>query len=277
MTAGRRTSLSAGAARAMHACLTLRFLALGYLAFGFLALACAGAVFAANFPALTDRIVDQANVIPAATRDALEPKLADLEAKSGIQLVVATVASLGGEEIEPYANELFRTWKLGEKTKNNGVLLLVAPNQRKVRIEVGYGLEGTLTDALSKVIITNAIAPRFKAGDFGDGVSRGVDDIITVLTTDSSEWQQRPSLRLDNQQSFDFGDMILIALLIGLVTLLVVSPGFRWFVLNVALNILVNSGGSRGGGGFSSGGSSGGGGFSGGGGSSGGGGASGSW
>jgi uncharacterized protein len=269
MTAGRRTSLSAGAARAM--------LALGYLALGFLALACAGAVIAANFPALTGRIVDQANVIPAATRDALEPKLADLEAKSGIQLVVATVASLDGEEIEPYANALFRSWKLGEKTKNNGVLLLVAPNQRKVRIEVGYGLEGTLTDALSKVVITNAIAPRFKAGDFGDGVSRGVDDIITVLTTDSSEWQQRPSLRLDNQQSFDLGDMILIALLIGLVTLLVVSPGFRWFFLNVALNILVNSGGSRGGGGFSSGGSSGGGGFSGGGGSSGGGGASGSW
>jgi uncharacterized protein len=242
-----------------------------------LALACAGlAVFAANFPALTGRIVDQANVIAAETRNAIEPKLADLEAKSGIQLVVATVASLEGQEIEPYANALFRTWKLGEKTKNNGVLLLVAPNQHRVRIEVGYGLEGTLTDALSKVIVTNAIAPRFKSGDFGDGVSRGVDDIITVLTTDSSEWQQRPSLRLDNQQSMDVGDWILIALLIALVTLLVFSPGFRWFFLNVALNILLNSGGSRGGGGFSGGGSSGGG-FSGGGGSSGGGGASGSW
>jgi uncharacterized protein len=266
MTAGRPTSVSAGAARGMLAVMVL----------GFLALACVGAVLAADFPALTGRIVDQANVIPAATRNVIEPKLADLEAKSGIQLVVATVASLGGEEIEPYANELFRAWKLGEKTKNNGVLLLVAPNQRKVRIEVGYGLEGTLTDALSKVIIVNAIAPRFKAGDFGDGVSRGVDDIITVLTTDSSEWQQRPSLRLDNQQAPDFVGWVLIALLIGLVTLLIVSPGFRWFFLNVALNILVNSGGSRGGGGFSSGDSSGGG-FSGGGGSSGGGGASGSW
>jgi uncharacterized protein len=251
-----------------------RFLALGFFMFGVLALACAGAVLAANFPALTGRIVDQANVIPAATRDAIEPKLADLEAKSGIQLVVATVASLDGEEIEPYANELFRAWKLGEKTKNNGVLLLVAPKERKVRIEVGYGLEGTLTDALSKVIIVNAIAPRFKAGDFGDGVSRGVDDIITVLTTDASEWQQRPSLRLDNQPSTDFADWVPIALLIGLVTLLIVSPGFRWFFLNVVLNlaidILLNSAGSRGG-------SSGGGGFSGGGGSSGGGGASGSW
>src|SRR5271156_3917311 len=212
MTAGRRTSVFAGAARAKPACLKLRFLAFGFLAFGLLVLACAGAVPAANFPALTGRIVDQANVIPVATRNALDPKLAHLVTKSGIQLVVAAVASLGGEEIEPYANELFRTWKLGEKTKNNGVLLLVAPNERKVRIEVGYGLEGTLTDALSRVIITNAIAPRFKTGDFGDGVSRGVDDIITVLTTDSSEWQQRPSLRLDNEPS-SVGDWILIALL----------------------------------------------------------------
>ncbi len=230
-------------------------------------------VLAVNFPALTGRIVDQANIIPATTRGAIEAKLADLEARSGIQLVVASVSSLDGEEIEPYANELFRNWKLGEKTKNNGVLLLVAPNERKVRIEVGYGLEGTLTDALSKVIIANAIAPRFKTGDFGGGVSRGVDDIIAVLTTDASDWQQRPSLRLDKQQTADPLSWLLIAGLIALGTLLIVSPGFRWFFLNVLLNILLNSGG----GGFSGGRSSGGGGFSGGGGSSGGGGASGSW
>ena len=99
--------------------------------------------------------------------------------------MVATVNSLEGQDIEPYANELFRNWKLGEKAKNNGVLLLVAPNERRVRIEVGYGLEKTLTDALSKVIIVNAITPRFKAGDFSGGISRGVDDIITVLTTDA--------------------------------------------------------------------------------------------
>jgi len=237
------------------------------------ALLCTSLVaFAANRPALTGRIVDQANIISIDTRSALEPKLADLETKSGIQLVVATVTSLDGEEIEPYANELFRSWKLGEKTKNNGVLLLVAPNERRVRIEVGYGLEGTLTDALSKVIITNAIAPRFKTGDFGGGISRGVDDIITVLTTDASEWQKRPSLRLDDQPTTDPMNWLLMAGLIALVTLLIVSPGFRWFFLNVMLNLLLNSGSSRGSGGFSSGG-----GFSGGGGSSGGGGASGSW
>ena len=196
------------------------------------------------------RIVDQANVIPVETRTALEPKLADLEAKSGIQLVVATVTSLEGQEIEPYANELFRAWKLGEKTKNNGVLLLVAPNERRVRIEVGYGLEGTLTDALSKVIITNAITPRFKTGDFGGGIARGVDDIITVLTTDASEWQQRPSLRLDSPSTPQIPTWLFIAGLIAVVALAIVSPGFRWFLLGM----LMNSGGRSSGGGWSSGG-----------------------
>jgi uncharacterized protein len=238
----------------------------------FAALLCSLTIaFALTFPSLTGRVVDQANIIAPATRTAIEQKLADLEAKSGIQLVVATVTSLEGQEIEPYANQLFRNWHLGQKTKNNGVLLLVAPNERRVRIEVGYGLEGTLTDALSKVIITNAIAPRFKAGDFSGGISRGVDDIITVLTTDAPEWQPRPALRLDSKQTVDPGSWVLIFGLIILVTLLIVSPGFRWFFFNVALNILLSSGSS------SSGGSSGGGGFSGGGGSSGGGGASGSW
>jgi uncharacterized protein len=229
------------------------------------------ALAALHLPELTGRVVDQANIIPAPTRSALETKLADLESKSGIQLVVATIASLEDSDVETYANQLFRAWKLGEKQKNNGVLLLVAPNEHRVRIEVGYGLEGTLTDALSKIIIANAIAPRFKAGDFDGGVSRGVDDIITVLTTDAAEWQQRPSLRLDHQPAPDWLDWLLIAGALALMTLLVVSPGFRWFFLNVALNILLNPGSSRGGG------YSGGGGFSGGGGSSGGGGASGSW
>ena len=230
------------------------------------------AAVAQTFPALSGRIVDQANVISADARRVIEPKLVDLEAKSGIQLVVATVNSLEGQEIEPYANAMFRNWKLGEKTKNNGVLLLVAPKERRVRIEVGYGLEGTLTDALSKVIIANAITPRFKAGDFSDGISRGVDDIVTVLTTDAAEWGKRPALRLDNPPASDPVNWVLILIAIVIIVLLVVSPGFRWFFFNVVLNILLSSGGS----GSSSGGSSGGG-FSGGGGSSGGGGASGSW
>ena len=225
---------------------------------------------AANFPALTGRVVDQADIIGAPVRADLETKLADLESKSGIQLVVATVKSLEGQEIEPYANELFRTWKLGEKTKNNGVLLLVAPNEKRVRIEVGYGLEGTLTDALSKVIITNAITPRFKTGDFAGGITRGVDDIITVLTTDASEWQKRPSLRVDSEPASAPVPWLVVVIAFIVIGLMIVSPAFRWMVFAMLM-----SGRS---GGFGSGGfSSGGGGFSGGGGSSGGGGASGSW
>jgi uncharacterized protein len=239
-----------------------------------LAAAPAGAV---TYPALTGRVVDQANIISATARGALEAKSAELESKSGIQLVVATVRSLEGQEIEPYANGLFRTWQLGEKNSNNGVLLLVAPNERRVRIEVGYGLEGTLTDALSKVIITNAITPRFKAGDFSDGITRGVDDIITALTTDASEWEKRPALRIDNNPpDVPLNGWIFVLVAFVIIGGMIISPTFRWIVFS----ILASSGGggsssrggwSSGGGGFS------GGGFSGGGGSSGGGGASGSW
>ena len=238
---------------------------------------------ALTFPPLTGRIVDEAGLLSPQAEAAIEPKLADLEQRSGIQLVVATVSSLEGQEIEPYANELFRTWKLGEANKNNGILLLVAPNERRVRIEVGYGLEGTLSDALSKVIITNAITPRFKTGDFGDGVDRGVDDIITVLTTDASEWEARPDLRLDRAPEAEAPRWLLIAGFFAFFTLFVVSSGFRRLVNNVLLGLLVSSGGGRSGGhsrgGYSGGGSwgGGGGGFSGGGGSSGGGGASGGW
>jgi uncharacterized protein len=240
-----------------------------------LALAAAAAL-ALTFPPLTGRIVDQANIIPQQTREALEPKLTELEQKSGIQLVVATVNSLEGQEIEPYANELFRFWKLGEKTKNNGVLLLVAPKERRVRIEVGYGLEGTLTDALSAVIIANAITPRFKTGDYGGGITRGVDDIITVLTTDESEWSKRPSLRLDRPQAAHPTNWVGIIALAAFLVLLVVSPGFRTLVFAMLLTGRGGGGYGGGGGGFGGGGR-GGGGFSGGGGSSGGGGASGRW
>ena len=244
-----------------------------------------GAVFfayAANLPALAGRIVDQASLLTPAAQAGLETKLKSLEDKSGIQLVVATVRSLEGIEIEPYANTLFRAWKLGENTKNNGVLLLVAPNEHKVRIEVGYGLEGTLTDAMSKIIIANAIVPRFKAGDFSGGIERGADDVIATLTTDSSDWQKRPQVRAEDQQS------LLDALMPMLIMLI-----FALVILSILRNAGVTGSGTltrgRGGniifmpsGGFSGGlGGGGGGGFSGGfgggGGSSGGGGASGGW
>jgi uncharacterized protein len=233
------------------------------------------ALAALHFPELTGRVVDQANVLSAAARSALDTKLSELENKSGIQLVVATVASLEDNDVETYANQLFRAWKLGEKPKNNGVLLLVAPKERKVRIEVGYGLEGVLTDALSNVIITNQIVPKFKAGDFSGGIERGVDGIIAALTTDTSDWQKKKQVRTDEQ------DSALAALLPFLIVGLFIF--IFWMMSRHARGrgrrgwggpVFIPTGSS-----WSSGGSSwgGGGGFSGGGGSSGGGGASGSW
>jgi uncharacterized protein len=146
-----------------------------------------------NFPTLTGRVVDQANLISATERSELEGKLKALEDKTRVQLVVATVSSLDDEAIEPYATALFNTWRLGQEKKNNGVLLLIAPSEHKVRIEVGYGLEATLTNAKAETIIVNAIVPRFKAGDFDGGIARGVDDIVAAVTTDDA--QAAPSVK----------------------------------------------------------------------------------
>jgi uncharacterized protein len=148
----------------------------------------AGATFASaqslTFPQQTGRVTDEAGILDSATRAALVQKLAALEAKTADQLFVATVKSLQGTSVEDYANRLFRQWGVGQKGKNNGVLLLVAPTERKVRIEVGYGLEGTLTDAVTKLIIENSIVPRFRADDFPGGIARGVDNLVGLLSGD---------------------------------------------------------------------------------------------
>jgi len=236
--------------------------------------------FAFDFPALTGRVVDEAGVMSADSKSDIEAKSKALEDKSGIQLVVATVKSLQGGDIETYANELFRFWKLGEAKKNNGVLLLVAPNERKVRIEVGYGLEGTLTDALSSVIISSAIIPRFKTKDFSGGIERGVDGIISVLSGDSAEWQPKVNVRSDSKsEDVDkLFPLLFTAFLIFFVWYLIRNagdgrppgPGSRGRTIIFPGGSWGSGWGGGGGGGF-------GGGFSGGGGSSGGGGASGSW
>jgi uncharacterized protein len=243
------------------------------------ALWASAALAAANFPPLTGRVVDQANILSPVTTADLERKLADLEQKSRIQLVVATVPSLGGEEIEPYANELFRAWKLGDAKDNNGALLLIAPKERRVRIEVGYGLEGTLTDAVSSIIISNAIAPRFKAGDFNGGVTRGVDDIITALTTDSAEWKPKPTdMRAEHEASLldTLAPFLIFLFIMFVISRISRRNGGGGNVIFIPMGTGGFGGGFRGGGGFGGGGF-GGGGFSGGGGSSGGGGASGGW
>ena len=160
------------------------------MSLGLLALSLASlAALALDFPALTGRVVDQADILSPAVRSDVAAQSKELEEKSGIQLVVATVPSLQGSDIETFANQLFRAWELGQAQKNNGILLLVAPNERKVRIEVGYGLKGTLTDALASTIISGAIVPHFKRGDFSGGVEGGVHGIVAVLRTDPSQWQ----------------------------------------------------------------------------------------
>jgi uncharacterized protein len=250
------------------------------------ALWASGAFATANFPPLTGRVVDQANILSPVTIADLERKLADLEQKSRIQLVVATVPSLGGEEIEPYANALFRTWKLGEAKDNNGALLLIAPKERRVRIEVGYGLEGTLTDALSSVIISSAIVPRFKANDFTGGIERGVDGILSVLSGDTADWQPKPSVRAEDSPQLSNELFSILFLLIVVFVVWSLIGGVRGtssgrYVRRGGGMIFLPTGGSWGSsgrsGGFGGGGGGFGGGFSGGGGWSGGGGASGSW
>jgi uncharacterized protein len=146
---------------------------------------------ALDFPALTGRVVDQAGILDAATRTALTGKLEKLEGQTTDQLVVVTLKSLQGRTIEDFGVELGRTWQIGQKGKNNGMLLIVAPNERKVRIEVGYGLEATLTDAIARVIIDTSIIPRFRANDFPGGIVRGADDIIQVLNGDAESFRPR--------------------------------------------------------------------------------------
>jgi uncharacterized protein len=136
---------------------------------------------AQTFPALTGRVVDAANIIPDADEAALTQKLEAVEKASSRQLVVATVPSLEGYPIEDYGYQLGRKWGIGQKGANNGIILLVAPNDRKVRIEVGYGLEPIMTDALSGDIISQQILPAFKSGDYPGGINAGADAIIAQL------------------------------------------------------------------------------------------------
>ena len=247
---------------------------------------------AQSLPALTGRVVDDAGMIDAATETAIVQKLAAFEARSSDQIVVATIPDLGGEAIEPYANRLFRHWGLGQAGENNGVLLLVARDDRRMRIEVGYGLEGTLTDLHAKLIIENTLTPAFRAGDFSGGISAAVDDIVMVLEGDGDELEARARR---NRPSGGLGWLetvvivVWVSLFLGAFGFAVLTPIFgrklgpgryKWLGVTIEYG---GSGTSSGGGrssssgGWSSGGSSGGGGFSGGGGSSGGGGASGSW
>lgn len=249
-------------------------------------------------PALSGRVVDQANIIDAQTEGFIVNRLAAHEQKSGNQIAVLTIPSLRGENLEQYSLKVARTWALGTAEFNNGALLLIAKNDRKLRIEVGYGVEGTLTDAIASVIIRQRITPAFKKGNFSQGIDRGVRAMIEVLEADAAALQRWKD-RAEPSSGFEVDDGEIIVLVFFVVWIFIifgglimagltrlfgreVKPGhYRWMGFDAGPNAPKpkrrrNSSGRWIGGG-SSGGFSSGGGFSGGGGSFGGGGSSGSW
>jgi uncharacterized protein len=144
-----------------------------------------------TFPILTGRVVDNANLLSTEDEAQLTRDLEALEEKNTTQLVVATVPDLQGYEIEDYGYRLGRHWGIGQAGKDNGAILLVAPNERKVRIEVGYGLEPILTDSLSQLIIQNGILPKFRTGDFAGGIRAGVSDLLAVLSGEGAAVKER--------------------------------------------------------------------------------------
>ena len=242
---------------------------------------------APKFPALTGRVVDDANILSSASKAELDGKLAALEQKTSRQLVVVTLSSLQGYEISDYGYQLGRSWGIGQKGLNNGLLFIVAPKEHKTRIEVGYGLEPIVTDAFSSVVIQTQVLPKFRAGDFNGGVQAGADALIQQLSLDTSEAERRAAIAEQqlHQRGNDNGGGGLVGLLVILFIFIALSRVFGWSLLP-----LLFMGGPRGGGGYGGGWSGGGGGWSGGGGfgggsgfggfgggSSGGGGASGGW
>lgn len=146
-----------------------------------------------TFPALTGPVMDEAGLLNPADKAALDTSLRALEARTGAQVVVATVRSLQGVTIEDYGYQLGRAWKIGQKDTSTGALLIVAPNDHTVRIEVGYGLEGALTDAATRLIIETVILPRFRANDYPGGIKGGVAQIAQILTADAQTGEIRPA------------------------------------------------------------------------------------
>jgi uncharacterized protein len=223
------------------------------------------------FPPLSGRVVDEAHVLGPSARAKLDASLADLESKTSRQLVVVTLPSLQGYDIADYGYQLGRAWGIGQKSLNNGVLFIIAPNERKVRIEVGYGLEGVITDALSSVILQERVLPKFRAGNIEGGIVDGAQALIQQLSLDPSaaetaiaEAEQRRSA-----PDHDTFPSFLFALIAFWIVMRMLS-GSRMGIGAALPWIILGGGRGRSGGG-------GGGGFSGGGGSFGGGGASGSW
>jgi uncharacterized protein len=260
-------------------------------------------------PPLSGRVVDQTGTLSASEVESLTQRLKTLETRKGSQLAILMVATTGPESIEQYSLRVAEAWKIGRKRLDDGALLVIAKNDRKLRIEVGYGLEGALNDVTSKRIIDEIITPRFRTGDFAGGISAGVDQIIRVI---DGEALPGPATRQNSGTTGDFdvfNPFLLFAIFVigailrtslgrllgsvatgaavGAVAWFIagslavsVGAGFIGFIFTMLADTIAWSGGGgsySGSGRWSGGGSSSGGGFSGGGGSFGGGGASGSW
>jgi uncharacterized protein len=235
------------------------------------ALAAGAAQAAPSFPALTGRVVDGAGILSQGAQDKLTALLAEHETQTGNQVVVVTVKSLQDYDVQDYGVQLGRAWGIGQKGKNNGVVVVVAPNEHKVGIETGYGMEGDLTDAQSKLIIENAMLPFFKKGDYDSGVLAGTVQVLQALGGKPTGIESIPQ---PESRSGGHGG---IPIFVIIIILWVVFGRFLWPLFFLGG---IFGGGGRGGGfggGFGGGSFGGGGGFSGGGGSFGGGGASGSW
>jgi uncharacterized protein len=254
-----------------------------------------------NFPKLTGRVVDEAQLLRPEQLQDITRKSEELERQSGAQLVVVTVNSLGGQPIQDYSYQLGRHWGIGEEQRDNGVLLVVAPKERKVWIATGYGARVRLTDAVSSIIYRNSIVPHFKNGDYAGGITEGVDQIVKVMRLRPEEAQREASHADRQEGARRVASPGVLPVIFWMIVILFVigslgrrargrryrSPGSGispWIVV-WGLNELSRGsrGGGLGGGGFGGGGwggeggFGGGGGFSGGGGSFGGGGAGGSW
>ncbi|MBA3577111.1 MAG: YgcG family protein [Sphingomonas sp.] len=269
-----------------------RFFAILWLAF----VALASPAAAQTFPELTGRVVDQANLLSAQQEADLTARSEALEQQTGAQFVVATVSSLEDRTIEDYGYQLGRHWGIGREADDDGVILLVAPNEKKVRIETGYGAEGVLPDILAGRIIRNDILPRFRDNDMAGGIMAGADAVLAQLSLSPEQAQENvaqakaaESARENSGAGFVpviFWGMIILFVLLSLARRAGGQRyrgkgrrrGGRGFNSGDAAILLwgLSQMTGRGGGGFGGGGG-GFGGFSGGGGGFGGGGASGSW
>jgi uncharacterized protein len=186
----------------------------------------AASAWALDVPSLTGRVVDRAHVLPLDVATSLTYDLEAHETKTSNQVAVLILPSLEGESLEPFSHRVATTWKLGQKGTDNGVLLLVALRERKVRIEVGYGLEGTLTDLRSAHIIRQEIVPHFRSGDLPGGIAAGVKAILGTIDGAYTGAEIPPVGLRQGDKSSGF-EYVIIGVVVGFMAGLLLSHGLQ--------------------------------------------------